>query len=503
MPDSPSPVVARAQKPKALTSLLQPRQHSTPIPPGMQEKMAAFANAKRGNPPTLDATTAALQRTSLSPAEIPNLRPANSYPAPAVARPRGGGMMGRRKPNFTLKDIEGAGGASGAGLGAGRPSLRPDTTTPAFSNFSKIVDLSGALNFSGKAVLHADGVDFSNGASFQINMGQLQLDEELGKGNYGTVKKVLHRPTNVYMAMKEIQLELSPAKLNGIIMELDILHRAVAPEIVEFYGAFTIESCVYYCMEYMDAGSLDKVLGIKTTAQGGGWEGELGEGAPEDVLGRIAANMVRGLKFLKDNLQIMHRDVKPTNVLVNRKGQVKLCDFGVSGQLDNSIAKTNIGCQTYFAPERIQGTTTGTDVQEAFNTYTVSSDVWSLGLSIIEVAMGRYPYPPETYSNVFAQLQAIVHGEPPQLPEVKEKTEGDYLEVHFSEEARDWVRCCLIKDPTRRATYAELLEHPFLVADAQREVNMVAWVAGALGRRELHAQIRTQSMALANEPVSV
>ncbi|KAJ7496131.1 kinase-like protein [Mycena galericulata] len=498
MPQEPASSVRVPQKSKLI---LQTRQNATPIPPGMQEKMAAFANAKRGNTPTIDATTAALQRTTLSPAEIPNLRPANSYPVPAAARPRGGGgMMGRRKPNFTLKDIEGAGGASGAGLGAGRPPLRNDAA-PAFSNFTKIVDLSGALNFSGKAVLHADGVDFSNGASFQINMGQLQLDEELGKGNYGTVKKVLHRPTNVYMAMKEIQLELSPAKLNGIIMELDILHRAVAPEIVEFYGAFTIESCVYYCMEYMDAGSLDKVLGIKTTAQGGGWEGELGEGAPEDVLGRIAGHMVRGLKFLKDNLQIMHRDVKPTNVLVNRKGHVKLCDFGVSGQLDNSIAKTNIGCQTYFAPERIQGTTTGTDVQEAFNTYTVSSDIWSLGLSIIEIAMGRYPYPPETYSNVFAQLQAIVHGEPPQLPEVKPATEGDSLEVHFSEEARDWVRCCLIKDPTRRATYAELLEHPFLIADAQREVNMVAWVAGALGRRELQAQIRAQTSS--NEPVSV
>ncbi|KAJ7680483.1 putative PBS2-tyrosine protein kinase [Mycena polygramma] len=489
-------------KPKALTSLLQQRQNATPIPPGMQEKMAAFANAKRGNLPPLDATTAALQRTSISsPIDAPNLRPTNSYPAP---RPRGGGMMGRRKPNFTLKDIEGAGGASGAGLGAGRPTQLRSDAAPAFANFSKIVDLSGALNFSGKAVLHADGVDFSNGASFQINMGQLQLDEELGKGNYGTVKKVLHRPTNVYMAMKEIQLELSPAKLDGIIMELDILHRAVAPEIVEFYGAFTIESCVYYCMEYMDAGSLDKVLGIKTTAQGGGWEGELGEGAPEDVLGRIASNMVRGLKFLKDNLQIMHRDVKPTNVLVSRKGQVKLCDFGVSGQLDNSIAKTNIGCQTYFAPERIQGTTTGTDIQEAFNTYTVSSDVWSLGLSIIEIAMGRYPYPPETYSNVFAQLQAIVHGEPPELPEVKEKTEADQLEVHFSEEARDWVRCCLIKDPMRRATYAELLEHPFLVADTEREVNMIAWVAGALGRREIQAQMRAQTLSMPNtEPVSV
>lgn len=77
-------------------------------------------------------------------------------------------------------------------------------------------------------------------------------------------------------------------------MELDILHRAVAPEIVEFYGAFFIESCVYYCMEYMDAGSLDKLQGA---------------GVPEDVLARIASRMVTGLKFLKDDLQIMHRGI--------------------------------------------------------------------------------------------------------------------------------------------------------------------------------------------------
>jgi serine/threonine protein kinase len=71
-------------------------------------------------------------------------------------------------------------------------------------------DPSGALNFNGKAVLHATGVNFSSGASFAINMGQLQLDEELGKGNYGTVKKVLHKPTNVAMAMKVLAHSLSP-----------------------------------------------------------------------------------------------------------------------------------------------------------------------------------------------------------------------------------------------------------------------------------------------------
>lgn len=175
----------------------------------------------------------------------------------------------------------------------------------------------------------------------------------------------------------------------------------------------------------MDAGSLDRLQGA---------------GVPESVLARIAHSMVRGLKFLKDEMQIIHRDVKPTNVLVNTRGQIKLCDFGVSGQLEKSLAKTNIGCQSYMAPERIKG-----ESQNNVGTYTVSSDVWSLGLSIIEVALGRYPYPPETYQNVFAQLTAIVHGPPPELPD------------GYSDIAADFVEWCLKKEPERRATYAELL----------------------------------------------
>ncbi|KIK09953.1 hypothetical protein K443DRAFT_671266 [Laccaria amethystina LaAM-08-1] len=455
---------------KPLTGLLPNRgQHpaSTPIPPSLQAKMAAFAN--RAQPIPVDSAAAALQRASLNPIH-PVLNSTRTYPPPAVPTPRtrGAGMSARRqRPAFSLRDIDpsivdppfSGGGVAAAGLGAGRPSLPdPPRRPPAgnfgspFSNFSKIVDPSGALNFNGKAVLHATGVDFSSGASFAINMGQLQLDEELGKGNYGTVKKVLHKPTNVAMAMKEIRLELEDAKLNAIIMELDVLHRAVAPEIVEFYGAFFIESCVYYCMEYMDAGSLDKLQGA---------------GVPEDVLGRIAGSMVRGLKFLKDDLNIIHRDVKPTNVLVNRKGEIKLCDFGISGELDKSLAKTNIGCQSYMAPERIKG-----ESQNNLGTYTVSSDVWSLGLSMIEIGLGQYPYPPETYSNVFAQLTAIVHGDPPELPEEK-----------YSEQARDWVAQCLRKDPERRASYRELLDHPFLAGNLKLEVDTAGWVERALEYR--------------------
>lgn len=217
------------------------RLGATPIPPSLQAKLAAFQATRQQATISshIDAAAAALQQTSFSPAVRPppgfadrleRLKqvgpgqpiPLNHTPQPARLPPRGfGGMAARRqKPGFSLRDIDptlvpeppSTSSAAAAGLGAGRPTALPppslkhgppsETFSTPFSNFSKIVDPSGALNFSGKAIVHAAGVNFENGASFSINMGQLQLDEELGKGNYGTVKKVLHKPTNVAMAMK-------------------------------------------------------------------------------------------------------------------------------------------------------------------------------------------------------------------------------------------------------------------------------------------------------------
>ncbi|KAL8899405.1 MAG: hypothetical protein Q9207_006218 [Kuettlingeria erythrocarpa] len=349
----------------------------------------------------------------------------------------------------------------------------------AFSKYSEFVDTkTGTLRFKGKATIHGKGIEFSSGTSFNISLDEVDTLEELGKGNYGTVYKVRHsRPqlrkpgqglggnranasvagndesssaertpvessptsstTGMIMAMKEIRLELDEAKFAAIIMELDILHRCVSPFIIDFYGAFFQEGAVYICMEFMDGGSIDKLYG---------------DGVPEGVLRKITVSTVMGLKTLKDDHNIIHRDVKPTNILVNGRGQVKICDFGVSGNLVASIAKTNIGCQSYMAPERIAG---GGVAQAGANpgggTYSVQSDVWSLGLSIIECAMGQYPYPPETYNNIFSQLSAIVDGEPPDLPP-----------NDFSDEAKDFVRGCLNKIPKLRPTYAMLLRHPWL-----------------------------------------
>ena len=134
-----------------------------------------------------------------------------------------------------------------------------------------------------------------------------------------------------------------------------------------------------------------------------------GDGVPENVLRKVTLATTRGLKSLKDEHNIIHRDVKPTNILINTAGAIKICDFGVSGNLVASIAKTNIGCQSYMAPERISsGGVAQAGANPGGGTYSVQSDIWSLGLTIIECAMGRYPYPPETYDNIFSQLSVSI-----------------------------------------------------------------------------------------------
>lgn len=269
--------------------------------------------------------------------------------------------------------------------------------------------------------------------------------------------------------MKETHLELDRRRLDQILMELDVLHKSQSPRIVDFYGAFFIESRVYYCMEYMDAGSV------------GGLSEK--EAITEPVLAKVALAMIEGLKFLKDELSIIHRDVKPSNVLMNTGGQVKLCDFGISGNLIESLAKTDIGCRSYMAPERI------TTKNAQF--YTVQSDIWSLGLSLLEIAIGKYPYTFAESDSVLSRLNKIVSGVPPPLPEDR-----------FGDECQQFVFLCMQRCPEDRPVYAELLEAPWIKKYKDENVDMISWVKKALRSTKKEKSAGSDSSDFSDQEIS-
>ncbi|KAF2362871.1 Protein kinase domain [Trinorchestia longiramus] len=315
-------------------------------------------------------------------------------------------------------------------------------------------------------------------------IGELNTDDfeklgELGAGNGGVVNKERHKPSGLIMARKLIHLEVKPAVWNQIIRELKVLHECNSPFIVGFYGAFYSEGEISICMEYMDGGSLDLLL--KQAIR-----------IPEPVLANVSATVLKGLAYLREKHQIIHRDVKPSNILVNSRGEVKICDFGVSGQLIDSMANTFVGTRSYMSPERLNG-----------DHYSVASDIWSLGLSLVEMAIGMYPIPPPDSAvlskilairtpgsasaatpsptsrsprsagvpgqprpmAIFELLDYIVNEPPPQLPK-----------EYFSPEFVDLVDRCLKKNPSERADLASLMSHPWIKRAEVEKVDIAGWV---------------------------
>lgn len=168
----------------------------------------------------------------------------------------------------------------------------------------------------------------------------------------------------------------------------------------------------------------------------------------------------------------MHRDIKPSNVLVNSRGMIKLCDFGVATETVDSVANTFVGTSTYMAPERIKG-----------DPYTVKSDVWSVGLTIMELAIGRFPFdandsaPGDRASagpmGILDLLQQIVHEPAPKLP----KSEA------FPAILDDFLAKCLLKNPSERQTPRELYDKDlFMLAAKRTPVDLQEWAVSMMER---------------------
>jgi len=250
------------------------------------------------------------------------------------------------------------------------------------------------------------------------------LLEKLGEGSYGSVWKALHNKSKQITAIKKIPVEND---LDEIIKEIKIMKLCKSPYIISYYGSYFKDSELWIVMEFCGGGSVSDLMKITD------------KNLNEEQIAVVLKDALKGLDYLHE-LKKIHRDIKAGNILLNDKGEGKLADFGVSGQLSDTMAKrqTVIGTPFWMAPEVIQEVG-----------YDVKADIWSLGITAIELAESKPPY-----ANIHPMraIFMIPSRPPPKLSEPDK----------WSKEFNDFVSQCLTKNPEYRPSASTLLKHPFI-----------------------------------------
>ena len=210
---------------------------------------------------------------------------------------------------------------------------------------------------------------------------------------------------------------------------------ASSPNVVGYYGSFVEGSILYIIMEYMSAGSCYEIIRY-------GYQSGIGD---ELVISSILYEVVKALAYFHSNRQI-HRDIKAGNILINQEGEVKIGDFGIAANLvENGTRKrarfTVVGTPCYMAPE----------ILKEESGYTEKADIWSLGITAIELALGEVPYAKLPTLKVILNITTCA---PPHLPD----------DSPFSSAFKDFVKACLVFQPSKRPSAEELLEHKFFKA---------------------------------------
>ncbi|XP_029440449.1 dual specificity mitogen-activated protein kinase kinase 7 isoform X3 [Rhinatrema bivittatum] len=293
------------------------------------------------------------------------------------------------------------------------------------------------------------------GQRHQAEIGDLENLGEIGSGTCGQVWKMRFKKTGHIIAVKQMRRSGNKEENKRILMDLDVVLKSHdCPYIVQCFGTFITNTDVFIAMELM--GTCAEKL--KKRIQGP---------IPERILGKMTVAIVKALFYLKEKHGVIHRDVKPSNILLDERGQIKLCDFGISGRLVDSKAKTrSAGCAAYMAPERID------PPDPTKPDYDIRADVWSLGISLVELATGQFPY--KNCKTDFEVLTKVLQEEPPLLPS------NMGFSVHF----QSFVKDCLTKDHRRRPKYNKLLEHTFIRRYETLEVDVTSWFKDVMAKTE-------------------
>lgn len=311
-------------------------------------------------------------------------------------------------------------------------SMNPFSSSSSTSNLH--IEISPHKSINNAAYHGHMGDDYEQ--SIEQRAYPLKRLDCLGKGSSSVVFRAIHLK-NLTVCAEKVIVSIDPTKQILLIRELESLkktvHDSTCLNIVQLLDVVPnpIDGTISICLEYMNGGSLQDIV-------------EAGGCSDENVLRRIARQMLTGLKHLHD-LRVIHRDLKPSNALISSKGVVKLADFGLARTLDigNTLADSFVGTFDYMAPERMTG-----------QQYSFLSDVWALGLTIHTTALGHYPYR-FTGKGYWAILNAIQELPVP-LPS----------STKFSKEFIAFIQKSCEKDPAKRSTAKGLLNDSFVLGVA-------------------------------------
>ena len=249
--------------------------------------------------------------------------------------------------------------------------------------------------------------------------------QKVGQGNYGSVYKIQKIETGEIMAAKICKIESNNSE--SFKREISMLRQCDSPYILRYYGSYIKKNIIWIVLEFCEGGSLSDIMRISNQFY------------TEKEIASIIKMVLKGLQFLHAQKKI-HRDIKAGNILLTDEGVAKLGDFGVSAQLTNSISKkiSKIGTPYWMSPEVISQ-----------KSYDSKCDIWSLGITCIELAEGEPPY---SEVRTFLVMKKILNNPPKGLtkPEL------------WSKDFNNFVQKCLIIEPDQRPTATQLLNHEFI-----------------------------------------